>query len=349
MAAIKKILITTLICLLTFPLGHISAEEYLQLSTYYYDIKPNLTITKPTLSISKNLSMNTNVLLRFTVDDVRVDGVSGATRSAGASTGASSDTRKEGAASVIRTMGDWKVEAGYVFSTESDYRSATPAISVSKDFFQRNTTIAVGYSHNFDEDLHAPSGSGDRNVNNYSVSLTQVLSQWTVMQAGYTFSDAEGYLASGHRRVIVENGAELPEYVPGDRKREAVGIRIAQWLPTNSSIHLSYRHYRDNWAIDSNTYQIQIYQYLSKSIMLRGEYRYYSQDGAYFYKDSYTGTERYLTSTASLGPIIANLYGLKAVYSFDKTNLDVEAKYEKYHQSTGLEGDIFMLGVKYMF
>ncbi|MEK6672499.1 MAG: DUF3570 domain-containing protein [Nitrospirota bacterium] len=349
MAAIKRILVISLICLLIFPLGTVSAEDYLQFSTYYYDIQPNLTITKPTFTISKDISMNTNAMLRVTVDDVKVDGVSGATKSAGSSSGASSDRRKEFAAGISHIIGDWKLEGGYVISTENDYRSTTPSISVSKDFFQRNTTITVGYSHNSDDDLHAPSGSGKRDVNNFAVSLTQVLSQWTVMQAGYTFSDMEGYLASGHRRVLLENGAEVTEYVPAERKREAFGIRIAQWLPTNGSIHLSYRHYRDDWKINSNTYQMLVYQYLLKSLLLRGEYRYYTQDGAYFYKDSYTGTERYLTSTVSLGPMIANLYGLKAVYTIEKANIDIEAKYEKYHQSTGLNGDIFMVGMKYLF
>lgn len=348
-AAIKKIMITALICLMAFPLGHVSAEDYLQFSTYYYDIKPDLAITKPTFTISKDLSMNTNALVRVTVDDVRVDGITGATKSTGSSSGASSDRRKEIAAGVSHTIGDWKLEGGYVISTEDDYRSTTPSISVSKDFFQRNTTITAGYSRNSDDDLHAPSGSGKRDVNNFAVSLIQVLSQWTVMQAGYTFSDMDGYLASGHRRVLLENGAEVPEYVPGQKKREAFGLRIAQWLPTNGAIHLSYRYYRDDWKIDSNTYQMLLYQYLMKSLLLRGEYRYYTQDGAYFYKDSYTGTEKYLTSTASLGRMNASLYGLKAVYTIEKANIDIEAKYEKYRQSTGLDGDIFMVGMKRLF
>ena len=80
MAAIKKIMITALICLMAFPLGYVSAEDYLQFSTYYYDIKPDLAITKPTFTISKDLSMNTNALVRVTVDDVRVNGITGATK-----------------------------------------------------------------------------------------------------------------------------------------------------------------------------------------------------------------------------------------------------------------------------
>lgn len=348
MGAIKlRLFIAALIWLFTFSLRSAVAEDYIHLSTYYYDIKPNLTVTSPICSISKDLSMNTNVLLRFTVDNVKIDGVTGATKSTGASTTSSSDTRKVGAASVSHTIGDWKVEAGYVYSIEEDYRSSTPSISVSRDFFQRNTTLNVGYSHNFDEDLNTI--SGEKNVNNYSASLTQVLSPWTLMQVGYTFSDANGYLANSHRNVIFKNGGVVPEYVPGDRKRNAVGIRIAQWLPTNGSIHLSYRRYWDSWKIDSNTYQVQINQYLLKSVLVRGEYRYYSQDGADFFKDSYGGAERFLTSTVSSGPLTANLYGLKAIYTIDKINLNFEAGYEKYHQSTGLDGDIFMLGVRYMF
>jgi hypothetical protein len=281
------------------------------------------------------------------VETKEVDSVSGASQIA--NTASSTDTRKEVALSISHTVGDWKIEPGYVFSEEGDYRSNTPALSLSKDFFQKNTTVKAGYSHGFDEDLHAPS-SGKKDMDNYSLSLTQVLSPQTVAQIGYTFSHAKGYLAGGHRRVVLEDELIVREYVPDERKRDAFGIRVAQWLPTEGSIQLSYRYYRDTWQIGSNTYTVQINQYITDLLLVRGEYRHYNQSAPYFVKDSYTGTEKYLTQAASLMAFDSNLYGIKFLYTIKKIwDWDIEAKYERYSQSNDTNVDIYMAGLRVLF
>jgi len=351
--AIKMMILFALISLLCFSQGLAFAEDYIHAPIHYYDIEPGLTIEKPVFSISQDVTLTTNLSMRFTVDRVQtevsgVDAISGASQYGGASAQGSADTRKEAAVSVAHVIGDWKIEPGYLLSVERDYKSQTPSISVSRDFFQRNTTLTMGYSHQFDEIMGAYMPvSEDKDVNNYAVSLTQVLTPWTIAQMGYTLSDGSGYMGTGNRQIRLENDQEMDEFLPEERGREAVGFRIAQWLPTNGSVQFSYRYYTDDWQIDSNTYQVQINQYVADAILVRGEYRYYDQSGAYFVKDSYTGAEKYLTSATSLRAFNADLYGVKCVYTLrGSRDWDLEAKYERYIQSNDLEANIFMLGIR---
>lgn len=358
MAAIKiniRIILAIAGLLISFR-GLAFSEELVHIQTNYYDIEPGLTIAKSVFSISRDFSLNTNLSMRFTVDHVKTDAsgadaTSGASQFAGASGRRDTDTREEIAISVGHTIDDWKIEPGYALSTEEDYKSQVPSISISKDFFQRNTTLTMGYSHNFDEIMgrYMPV-SKDKDVNNYAISLTQVLTPWTITQVGYTFSDGAGYMGTGNRKVRVENGVEMDEFLPEERNREAIGMRVARWLPTNGSVQLSYRYYTDDWKIDSNTWQVQINQYVTDAILVRGEYRYYNQGKAYFVEDSYTGAEKYLTSAGSLRAFNAGLYGIKLIYAIkSQRDWDLEAKYERYTQSNNIESDIFMLGVRLSF
>ena len=364
MGAIKVIMpFLIFVGFLCFHPGAVLAEDYVHTPVHYYDINHGLTIAKPVFSISQDVTLDTNLSMRFTVDRVKtevsgVDAISGATQYVGASAQGSTDTRKEIAVSVAHVIGEWKIEPGYLLSVEHDYKSHAPSITVSKDFFQRNTTLTMGYAHNFDEVMGVYlEVSEDKNINNYAISLTQVLTSETIAQIGYTFSDGSGYMGTGNRKVRLENDQEMDEFLPEERGREAVGFRIAQWLPTNGSVQFSYRYYTDDWQIDSNTYQVQINQYVADAILVRGEYRYYDQSGAYFVKDSYTGAEKYLTSATSLRAFNADLYGIKLIYAvrgpMDRDrdrdrdwDWDLEAKYERYTQSNDLEANIFMLGIR---
>ena len=354
MGAIKVILShLILVGLLCFHNGLAIADDYVHAPVHYYDIKPGLTIVKPVFSISRDFTLETNLSVRFTVDHVRtdlsgVDATSGASQYAGASARSGTDTREEIAIAVAHTASGWKIEPGYALSIEEDYKSQVPSISISRDLFQRNTTLTFGYAHNFDEvmGLYMPV-SQNKDVNNYAVSLTQVLTPETIAQIGYNFSDGNGYMGTGNRKVRLESGAEMDEYLPEERDREVIGLRVARWLPTNGSLQLLYRYYTDNWQIDSSTYQVQINQYVTEEILLRGEYRYYDQSDAYFGKDSYTGAESYLTSASSLRAFNSNLYGIKLIYAVKgQKDWNLEAKYERYKQSIDLEANIFMLGIR---
>lgn len=334
--------------------GTAAADEYTAFSVHHYDLKPGLTITKPAVLVARDFSASTSLTLRLAVDDVAArgaDAVSGASQYAAATTGDYTDTRKEIAAGLTHAVGPWRIEAGYLLSVEKDYRSAAPSLVLSRDLFQRNTTVGVGYAHQNDEIMgsYLPV-SQQKDGDSYLLSLTQVLGRGTVIQAAYTYSDASGYMGTGNRRVGLTNGMEMDEYLPQARTRKAAGVRLAQWLPTEGSLHLTYQRYSDDWEIDAGTYGIHLYQQLGSALLARLEYRHYVQDSAWFVKDSYSGLEKYLASASSLRAFSSDLYGVKLGYTLKQpADAVVEGKYERYRQSTGLEGDIFMLGIRLPF
>lgn len=336
------------------------ADEYISSGINYYKFE-GLTVIKPMISLKKEISLNTTIQLRGIFDNVEtettssVDAVSGATKTTTVTSNSSSkettDLRKNLAFAVAHAINMYKIEAGYDFSREDDYASQTPFIAFSRDFFERNTTLTIGYAYSFDNVMGEYMESAeDKDTDSYSVSLTQFISTTTVGQIGYTFSDMHGYLGTGNRKVVLSDGSENDEYLPDSKKREAVGVRLAQYItPADSAVHISYRWYRDNWHINSNTYGIQYYQYVGDNTYFRLEYRYYNQDKAFFYKDSYSGSEQFMTSSNLYSDFDSHLYGVKLVHYLRSPNISTEVKYERYHQSTGLDGDIFMFGIRYLF
>ena len=357
-----------IIMLLSFFLPEsIMAEEYVSTDINYYKFD-GLTILKPMITLNKDLSLNTSILLRVTLDNIEtqtttVDAVSGATKTTTSTSNTKDeDNRKNLTFGVTHAISLYKIDVGYDYSREKDYTSQTPSIQLSRDFFERNTTLAIGYSHNFDNVMGKyMSKAQDKDVNNYSISITQFISPITVAQIGYTYSHAAGYLGTGSRKVALSGGGESDEYLPDSRKRDAVGVRLAQYIPLpflpppigggegGGAVHLIYRWYRDDWWIKSNTYGIQYYQYIGENTYVRLEYRYYEQEKAFFYKDSYAGSEQFITSSNLYSQLSSHLYGVKLVHYLRSPNISTEVKYERYRQSTGLDGDIFMFGVKYHF
>lgn len=328
------------------------AESTFGVMTHYYDMQPGLTIAKPIVSYQNNLSQETTINSRLTIDRVETDydSVSSASQHLGKAE-SQLDQRQEYMANVSHTIGVWKLDAGYLLSIEEDYRSNSPSIGVSRDFFQRNTTLAMGYAHNFDRvNGRYMQTTEDKDVDNYSVSLTQILSRVSLMQVSYTLQNNQGYLSTGNRQVQLVNGLFYDEYLPDSRVRQAIGLRAAYWLKTGTALHTAYRYYQDDWELSSNTVELKLYQNLLPRLKARAEYRFYDQGTAEFVQQSYTGSEQYLTSANSLKSFTSHLFGIKLSYtpSFIE-DAQLAVKYEHYRQSTGLSGDIYMLSGEFIY
>ena len=332
-----------------------STESTVSLSTHYYSMKPGLTITKPILAYENNLSLDTKISAKLTVDRVATDyegfdAVSSASQYQG-SLESGVDTRQEYVASVSQTLGDWALDVGYLASVEQDYVSNSPSISISKDFNRRNTSLSLGYAHNFDRvnGLYMDDEE-TKNVDNISTSITQVLSPVSLFQLAYTLQHNRGFLSTGNRQIVLENDVTYSEYLPSTRVRQAVGFRLAYWLKSKTALHFSYRRYQDDWELSSNTFAVKAYQTINSQWQIRGEIRLYDQSKTSFFKNNYDGTEQYLTSASSLNAFSSRLYGIKVSYKpliFPRSRF--EMKYERYSQSTGLFGDIVMMNMEFVY
>jgi hypothetical protein len=57
--------------------------------------------------------------------------------------------------------------------------------------------------------------------------------------------------------------------------------------PIATTLIGAYRYYRDTWQVHAHTPELRLVYDASTAVDLGFRYRYYSQDGAYFYRDRY--------------------------------------------------------------
>jgi hypothetical protein len=152
----------------------------------------------------------------------------------------------------------------------------------------------------------------------------------------------------------------VAESHPRHRLRSSLSGEILRYFDTRSSVRLGYRLYRDDWRIQSHTGNLEFKQVMGETVILRYRYRYYTQGGAYFYRDQYpdeNGVDGYLTSDYKLAPLSSNLFGVKLeIPALDLLHLrrvfsaaDLNLKIERYYTSTDFSAGIIETGIEVGF
>jgi hypothetical protein len=196
-------------------------------------------------------------------------------------------------------------------SQENDYTSRTVSLSASQDLFQRNTTLGLRAGKSFDR--YSPAqrflasaqadpgwnyfGNGQRQTDNLSVSFTQGLSVTTVVSliGGYYYD--RGYLSRPYY-VYKINDVYRHELYPSQKTSMTAAAMLNQYVTSGSglSFHLEYRYYTDSWEIASHTAEAEMNFRVGDFVIIRPSYRFYTQTGAFFYKDVYDSSDYYLTT-----------------------------------------------------
>lgn len=353
--AIKMRYAILILFLLLFSASIALSEDSVTFKYSYFGDNRDVRVDSPMFVLKKDISLNTNVSLKYNLDAItgatkqsEVDAVTGATVA---------EHRYEYGAAVSHKLGEanpTNLGIGYSFSNESDYTSHTLNLNLSQELFQRNTTIAGGYTRNWDRiSPNTKDWKKNKFVDTFSVSAGQVITKKTVALIGYEYSQIDGYQANPYKTVVI-SGTGYDEVLPEKRKRHAVIVRLNQYLPYQSSIQLDYRYYHDSWKINAHTVDTKLFHYLTDNLILRLRYRFYNQDSAYFHKESYSTLEEYISPDDKLSSFTANLfgikldYGLKGISWFKKNKILREARvdinYERYIQTTGLHANIIQVG-----
>ncbi len=200
----------------------------------------------------------------------------------------------------------------FVHSLERDYLSNGGALSLSRDFAQRNTTLALrlGYTDNLvgragDPGWHAPMTDLSADF-----ALTQIFTPTTLAQLNLTAARSQGFNASPYRKVWVAQGRyALPESEPALRDRLAAAVGLKQYLGLGV-LQLEYRLYVDSWQLLSHTADLRWVLDLD-TVTLRLRYRLYLQNGASFYQAHYDAVLTYLSADRELSPFSSHLFGVK--------------------------------------
>ena len=205
----------------------------------------------------------------------------------------------------------------FYYSREEDYVSRSPAVSLSMDFNDRNTTLGGSYSEFFDE--FQPLGAfadqgGSKRIRTLGATLAQSLTSLTLVGFTATHVNSWGYLGHPYNPPVDASGTMLTEEVPDRKRAGAVSGQIVQGFHLGErlgSLNLDGRRYQDTWGLKSTTLDMKYSQYFQDGTYFRLRGRYYQQTRASFAKDVYTGKEAYRTADVRWYPFSSYLIGAK--------------------------------------
>jgi hypothetical protein len=240
-------------------------------------------------------------------------------------------------------------EGSYGYSTENDYRSNSFSVAAGTDFLQRDTDVEIGYAHSFDDvcslaqrnvpytlrqGLDSSQGCFTKNprVDSLDIAQDNFRAAWTqawtpVFTTQLVFSGElqHGFLGNPYRQVVIgPTGQAAQEHHPDDRSRAAVALRLKYYSrPLKTAIGLFARGYRDSWELDSLTWELSAERYLQPWLRLFLHGRAYTQSGASFWSDDYTGGEpqhgprgQYWSGDRELSPLRSLLGGVSLTGSW---------------------------------
>lgn len=355
-----------------------NAEDYATAQTYIHSFTNNINVYSGVFSLNKDVSMDTSAYLKYSVDVIDSSGddddgtvVSGA--SSAATTGVS-DTRNDINLGFTHNFKNIiGLEAYYDYSKETDYTSKTPTLTLKKELFDKNTTLSLGYSRNDDEISGKFLGSTQpRTTDNFFFGVTQVISPVTIAQIGYSRSNSRGQMSEGIRLVplngvaastcTAESATCVDEAHPSSRYRDAYILGVNHYFLNSpykflegSSVKFTLRYYNDSWDIESYMAEAEWNKYLNDRLLLRLDYRYYTQTAAYFVKDIYTASDEFKSSSPQLVSKDTQLAGVKLSYEFEEDESSgirlgsIEGKYEAWAESTDVYAHIIMAALRFNY
>jgi hypothetical protein len=239
------------------------------------------------------------------------------------------------------------LSAGYSYGWEKDYRSHTLSAAARGDFLERNFTLSLSYTRNFDSvcDQNNQNTQGPLDLlplasseNCFKVGAEDVVQRkvathtfepalvWTatprlLLQGGGTLQVTDGFQSSPYRRVFVGSQGRSPqEHVPTLRQRYALFGRARVALPElRAAASGMARVYRDTWDLRAATAEAEVLKYLGPTVIAGVHGRYHLQSGVIFYR---TATQyrtlgpvgHYWTGDRELAPLETALAGATLVY-----------------------------------
>ena len=198
----------------------------------------------------------------------------------------------------------WRSNLGTYVSVEGDYTALGGSIGVEKDAKDKSYTLsaAIGLATDkvsrSDETTPEPLaqigagetyGQGTKNSMDILFGLTYVINRRTQAMVNLTFSESLGYHTDPYKIISLadSNDVELTqvsESRPDARKRVILYSKIKHELPSSGHyMGLTYRYHKDEWDLNSHTFEGTYNFPLNNNHILEPFARLYHQSAANFY------------------------------------------------------------------
>jgi hypothetical protein len=329
------------------------AEDRAEVSTSLFQEqrdggKGGLTVVHPQVDLGTDIGRHVTLDVGYAAD--AVTGATAAIYQADAVTGATtfSDFRNEGSVALGFQGRRSRLTFASTIGTERDYLTRQLGATASIDLPGRNTSIALAYSHSFDDvcdkantnlmplERIALTGADpcakkagfigkntlgstvwrDVSIDTAQATITQNLSPTMNFQLALYGQVVEGFQSNPYRRVRV--GSNSPqEHIPDTRDRWSVTARLNRYLPKiRGAAHFSARFYNDSWEIYGGDVELAYSQYFGNSLLLKFRARAYQQTAAAFFKDAFfyeteSTAGEYFSGDRELSPVRSALVGAK--------------------------------------
>jgi hypothetical protein len=255
-----------------------------------------------------------------------------------------------------------ELSLGIKLSGEDDFVSVTTNASIAHDFNEKNTTLSLGISNEYDS--LSPIGGAPVAGSDYSLAekaggktkdgvglllgVTQVMTRNWLSEFNLSVDRFNGYLNDPYKITSIIDGAGAPvgyqyENRPDQRtRRSAYWENRVTWNARLSSA-LSLRYMTDDWGVHSDTAQLHLrWSLAERKAYIEPTFRWYRQSAADFYTPfilsaADTPTTAYESSDSRLSPFHALTYGLKyalklpGIAGREESEFSVRAEY--YQQS----------------
>ncbi len=246
------------------------------------------------------------------------------------------------------------------FHDEEPYRSSQLGAGASHSFADDNAVVAASVHQLLDEldrfNVYGTRMGRDyRSTTNANLELTQLLSPTTVGNLSYGGTLQKGELSNTWNAVALQNGKLGREYLPRSRLRHALVARIAQALPWEGALHVSYRFYADSWHVLAHTLEYALYQRLGRALYLRFDYRIHVQNAPYFWTTLAPASKPpgLRSDDSDLAQLTAQTVGgaasLDLPLSGGVRDLHLDLGYARYFRSNDLRVNIYTCGVGFGF
>jgi hypothetical protein len=276
-----------------------------------------------------------------------------------------------------------ELNLGAKVSAEDDFISVTASASIARDFNEKNTTVSLGLSNEYDS--LSPIGGAPVPGSDYSlaekvggktkdgvavlIGVTQVMTRDWLSEVNLSLDRFTGYMNDPYKITSIIDAAGVPvgyqyENRPDQRTRASVYWENRVAWSAHLSSAISLRYMADDWGVRSDTAQM----HLRWSFSDRGQYieptiRWYRQTAADFYTPFIISTvdiptTAYESSDSRLSPFHAMTYGLKYAIQLpgfggrDKSEFSIRAEYyqqtieERTGALPGLQGLELYPGLK---
>lgn len=154
-------------------------------------------------------------------------------------------------------------------------------------------------------------GNAKRNTYIGSVAWSQIINQRLQVALLADVVQQSGYLSLPFYRVYFSDGSVKQEHLPDKRLKIPIGIRASYFLGDNIILRGYYRYYSDNWGLHSHTASIEVPVKINPFFSVSPFYRFYKQSGLKYFKPygEHNIQDIYYTSNFDLSSFNSNFLG----------------------------------------